>query len=291
MNVLITGSSGFLGQYLIKSAPHSFHVTAHYFQNPPQDFGIQLDKISVDFRKFPEKKLQELHPDIIIHTAAMASIDACEDQPHLAREINYDATCQLTNLSEELKSRLIFISSDVVFDGIKGDYREEDQPHPLNVYAETKRESEKYILQNHSNAVVIRPALFYGVALGGRRSFTETMLAQLRAGKNIMTFIDQYRTPIFVHDLALAIWELVQHNYKGILHLGGPQKLNRYDMGLMLCDLFKLNSELLIPVKSAEVQLKASRPLDCSLNTALARGVLNTELLDCFTGLQTAFQN
>ena len=221
----------------------------------------------------------------------MASVDACEDQPQLAREINYDATCQLTNLSEKLKSRLIFISSDVVFDGIKGDYREEDQPRPMNIYAQMKRDSEKYILQNHRNAVIIRPALFYGVALGGRRSFTETMLAQLRAGKNITTFTDQYRTPIPVNDLARAIWEVVQHDYQGILHLGGTQKVNRYEVGIMLCDLFQLNKELLIPVKSAEVQLKTPRPLDCSLNIALAKSILKTQFSDCFTGLQIAFHD
>ena len=291
MNVLITGSSGFLGQYLIKYAPHSFHVTAHYFKNPPQDFGQEINKVSMDLTGFIWKELQELHPDVIIHTAAMASIDDCEDYPQLASLINYDATCQLSDFSEKLNSRLIFISSDVVFDGFKGDYREEDQPRPVNVYAETKRKSEKYILHNCSNAVVIRPALFYGVALGGRQSFTETMLAQLRTGNNVKTFIDQYRTPIFVHDLAQAIWELADHDYKGILHLGGPEKVNRYEVGLMLCNLFKLNKDLLIPVKSADVKMKAPRPADCSLNISRAQGILDTLILDCHNGLARAYRS
>lgn len=289
LKVLITGSSGFLGQHLIKFAPESLHLIAHYFRNPPHDFGRQMDLFPADFGETPWKKIQELHPDVIIHTAAMASIDACEEQKVLAREINYQATCQLARLSVAMESRLIFISSDVVFDGKKGNYKEDDPPCPLNVYAETKRDSEKFILQNHSNAVVIRPALFYGLALNGRRSFTEIMLTQLRAAKNVVTFTDQYRTPIFINDLVEAIWELVNHKYCGILHLGGPQKVNRYEMGLMLCEIFKLDKNLLNPAKSAGNQMKVPRPLDCSLDISRAESILQTGFVDCQSGLRKAY--
>lgn len=291
MKVLITGSSGFLGQHLIRYAPVSIHIIAHYSQNLPLEFGRRINLFQADFIHNPWKQFQELHPDVIIHTGAMASIDACEERKELARQINYHASCQLARLSGEMGSRLIFISSDVVFDGKKGNYNEDDYPRPLNIYAETKNNAERYILENHHNAVVIRPSLFYGRALQGRRSFTEIMLTQLCEDKNVATFTDQYRTPIFVHDLAKAIWELANHHYCGIIHLGGPQKVSRYEIGLMLCEIFDLDKKLLIPVKSAEIQLKVPRPLDCSLDISRARRILKTGFEDCMSGLQKAYIN
>lgn len=289
LKVLITGSSGFLGQHLIRYAPRTFHIIAHYCQNSPLDFGRQLELLQADFTIKPWEKVEELHPDVIIHTAAMASIDACEESKELARELNYHASCQLAGLSEAMGGRLIFISSDVVFDGKKGNYNENDIPGPQNIYAETKRDAETFILQNHPNAVIIRPALFYGRALQGRRSFTEIMLTQLGEDKNVDAFTDQFRTPIFVNDLSKAIWELVDHHYQGVIHLAGPQKVNRYEMGLMLCEIFNLNKKLLIPVKSADIQMKVSRPLDCSLDISRARSILQTGFNDCKNGLRKAY--
>jgi dTDP-4-dehydrorhamnose reductase len=250
-----------------------------------------MDLLQADFGNVSWNQLQKISPDVIIHTAAMASIDTCEDQKALAREINYQATRQLAILSETMGSRLIYLSSDVVFDGKKGNYNEDDPPRPITVYAETKRDSENYILRNHSNAVIIRPALFYGLALNGRRSFTEIMMSDLRAKKKVVIFTDQYRTPILVNDLAKAIWELVTHNYRGILHLGGPQKVSRYELGLMLCEIFKLDKNLLIPIKSAEIKMKVPRPLDCSLDISLARNILHTNFTDCWSGLRHAYED
>ena len=108
--VLLTGSSGFLGQHLIRCAPATSHIIAHYFRNFPLDFGRQLELLQADFREKPWQKVKELHPDVIIHTAAMASIDACEENEELARELNYHASRQLSGLSEEIaKSSDIYI--------------------------------------------------------------------------------------------------------------------------------------------------------------------------------------
>ena len=117
------------------------------------------------------------------------------------------------------------------------------------------------------------------------------MLTQLVENKSVATFTDQFRTPIFVNDLAKAILELMNHSYTGVIHLGGPQKVSRYEMGLMLCEMFDLDKNLLKPVKSAEIQLKVPRPLDCSLDISRARSILHTGFEDCKSGLRKAYIN
>jgi len=288
--VFITGSSGFLGRNLLGLAPQNTQIIAQYYQNKPENFSAKIDLFQADFRSSPWEFIRKLHPDVIIHTAAMAAIDDCEVYPALACTINYDATRRLSDLAQSLSSRFIFISSDVVFDGKRGNYKEKDQPCPINVYAETKTNAERYILDNHPKAVVIRPALFYGLALNSRPSFSEIMLRRLRSGQTVHTFTDQYRTPIFVCDLAHAIWELVDHDYSGLLHLGGPQKLHRHEMGLVLCKVFKLDIKLLVPVKSVDIQMKALRPLDCSLDSSRAAVILNTSFSDFEEGSRRAFE-
>jgi len=287
--VLITGSSGFLGQHLLKIAPGNTHLTAQYFHNNPGDEIGNIRLFQADFTKAPWELVQKMRPDIIIHTAAMAEIDECESYPAQARKMNITVTSQLADLAELLGCRFIFISSDVVFDGKRGGYNEEDQPHPINVYAETKTAAEQYILQNNSRAVIIRPALFYGPSFNARPSFTEVMLQRLRNGQKVNTFIDQYRSPISVRDLAHAIWELVDHDYCGLLHVGGPQRLNRHEMGITLCELFKLDVSLLVPVRSSDIPLKALRPLDCSLDSTRAVELLKTRFSDFEEGLRQAF--
>jgi dTDP-4-dehydrorhamnose reductase len=288
--VLITGSSGFLGRNLLKFTTKKLNLIAQYRNNPPVAYGDKVRFLKLDFAAEQWKKLQTLKPQVIIHTAAMASIDECETQPELAQRINYLATCRLVDFAAQHKIRFIFISSDAVFDGEKGNYSEEEEPHAVNFYAQTKIAAEKYVLENHPNAVVVRPALFYGLCLDGRPSFTEIMLQHLYAGKQIYAFTDQYRTPILVNNLVSALWELTENTFCGYLHLGGPQKVSRLDLGQILCDIFKLDESLLIPVKSQEVNLRARRPLDCSLNISLSQSLFKTQFVDCHTGLQMAYR-
>ncbi len=288
--VLITGSSGFLGRNLIKFAPDHHQIIAHYRHNLPDSYGRSVEFFQCDFSKEPWQSLEKFHPDIMIHTAAMASIDECEIQPDRAHLTNYIATTRLVQFASQRNIRFIYISSDVVFDGLRGNYSETDLPSPTSVYAESKSSAEKYILEHHGDAVVVRPAIFYGLSLFGRPSFTEVMLNNLYAGKQVYVFTDQFRTPALINNLVSALWELTEHDYRGVLHLGGPQKINRWEIGKLLCQIFKLDENLLVPVKSIDIQLPVSRPLDCSLDSSQATSLLKTVFVDCKTGLHLAYR-
>ncbi|MFZ0389303.1 MAG: SDR family oxidoreductase [Calditrichia bacterium] len=288
-HILITGSSGFLGRYLIKYSPSTNHILAHFRTKEPYPYGREVHFFRMDAADDQWDSLQDLEVDAIIHTAAMASIDECQVRPGLANMVNFEFTRSLCDFAAERNIRFIFTSSDVVFDGIKGFYQEKDAPVPQNVYAKTKIDAESYVLNNHPDAVVIRPSLFYGHALNGRPSFTEIMLKNLYQGKKVFLFTDQYRTPLLINNLSTAVWELVDHNFTGMLHIGGSEKISRMEMGELLCDMFNLDRNLLVPVKSKDARLVAKRPLDCSLNTDLARSILNTQFVDCRTGFNLAF--
>ena len=289
--ILVTGSSGYLGRYLIKYAPaQGTSIIAQYRAKMPNDYGRDVQFLKLDFAEQDWSALEAFSPDVVIHTAAMASIDECEVKPEISNYINFEVTRRLVDFTASKNARFIFISSDVVFDGKKGNYSEKDKPIPQNVYARSKTEAEKYVLENHNNAVVVRPALFYGLALNGRPSFTETIMRNLYAGKQVFLFADQFRTPVAVNDLAAALWELIELDYTGILHLGGPQKVSRMEMGEMLCGLFKLDKSLLIPVKSDKAGLIAPRPLDCSLDTTLSQQLLQTRFAGCESGFSISYR-
>ncbi len=290
LKIIITGSSSFLGRNLLKFSPSGRKIFAFYRHNKPVGYGQDIKYVQLDLLSPNWDSLEKIHVDVIIHAAAMASLDECETQPEIAHRINYESTNRLVKYADKIGARFIFISTDVVFDGNKGNYVEDDIPKPLNVYAQTKVKAENFILSQHKNAVIVRPSIFYGRALNGRPSFTEIMMKNLYAGKQVFLFTDQIRTPLYVKDLASAIWELIDHNHCGALHIGGPQQLSRWQIGQILCRVFNFDENLLIPVKSEEVNLVALRPLDCSLNTNLASSILKTTFVDCSVGLNLAFR-
>ncbi len=289
IRVLITGASGFLGRYLIRDAPPQARLFLQYRTHRPQTFEKKATLLPVDFSTTDWQWWDQVRPQVVIHTAALASLDDCERQPEFAKTMNLDATRRLAERAERSDARFLFTSTDIVFDGRKGHYREEDPPAPLNVYGRTKAEAEAYLLAHHSDTVVVRPALFYGKSLNGRRSFTEIMFQKLRQGEPVKLFTDEYRTPLLVNDLSRALWELAFHDYRGILHLGGSPRLSRYDLGVLLCEMFDFDRTLLVPTLSRQTRFVARRPLDVSLDSSRARRILRTPLHDCTDGLKLAF--
>ena len=224
--IWVTGARGLIGSHIVQGAPAKY-----------VDVVRPLTHSDVDLTDFKtvERLFRAEEPDLVIHCAAVSRSPDCQKDPKHAWLVNFEATKFLSELLTD--RRMIFFSSDLVFDGKKGFYVESDEPNPLNVYAETKVAAEKAVLANPKH-IVIRTSLNAGRSPRGTSSFTEEMKNAWRAGKSLKLFIDEFRCPIHARVTAAAIWDLVQEYEPGVYHLAGSERLSRYAIGEKLAALF-----------------------------------------------------
>lgn len=277
-----------MGGNLLKLTGPQFEVFTTYRTNSISIPGVQSVSLDVENEHDIRRVVNNIHPDIIIHCAARPDMDWCEKNERMAIRINAEATRVMAEICSGLGCRLIYASTDMVFDGEKGNYSECDDPNPINVYGRTKLEGENSVRALCTNYCIVRIALVYGTPVTGSNSFSQRIMERIVQGKVMPLFTDQYRTPILVIDLAKAILELAEHPFTGTLHLGGIERVDRYTFGLYMAKLKGLPVDLLMPVLMAEVPTTAPRPRDASLNTDRAKSLLKTELRGYRQGLEQA---
>lgn len=283
--LLITGGSGFVGSHLLQQATPHYETHTTFLNHAIADSAAIPHRIDFAQAEQLELLLTEIKPDIIIHTAAISGPDFCEQNQELTYQVNVVATEALARWSARNNARLIFTSTDMVFDGCRGMYRESDPPSPISAYARSKVAAEKILLQQHRNYAIARVALVYGLGIVRSTSFFEKMLLDLIAGKSVTLFHDQYRSPILVNNLAAALLELAANHFIGIIHLGGTERINRWEFGLRTCQVFKLPVQNLIKKSMDDLPTAAPRPRDISFVCDLAQKTLQTRLLNCSEGL------
>ncbi len=228
-------------------------------------------------------------PDAVIHAAAIADIDFCEANKTAARETNVGVTQQLAELCREHETRMVYVSTDNVFDGARGGYKEEDSPAPINYYAETKVAAERVVAGLGSNFVVARISVVVGFPmLGAGNSFLTRMVPQLRAGKPVGVPPNEVRTPIDVVTLARALLELAGAACHGYIHLAGNDRLNRFEMVRRIARDLGFSGDLVYPNNPETLPGRAPRPLDVSLCNQKARECLKTHMKNLQDGLRLA---
>jgi dTDP-4-dehydrorhamnose reductase len=287
--ILITGGSGFLGGYLIRAAMNNFEVIATYCSNKP-DFSriswLPLDLTDTDRIK---TAIAETDPAIIIHTAAMTNVDICENRKKRTNTVNIRATEAIAKTAATTGARIIYISTDLVFDGENPPYSEEDKPTPLSYYGWSKWQGEIAIAAANDNHVIVRPSIIYGPPAISGISFSDELKDSWNRGQTTKLFVDQFRSPIFAGNLASALIEIARADYKGTLHIGGSERVSRYEFGICLAEVFGKGAELILKSKMSEVNFTAKRPKDVSMNIKFAKSVLKTELYDCREGIKKAY--
>ena len=265
--VWLTGSNGLIGNYLAQTAPVSapnFRVRAL----TRADFDL------LDFSKV-EKEFHKDRPQLVIHCAAITVVSEAQKNPALARRVNVAATKFLAELAAEIP--FVFFSTDLVFDGRKGNYTETDAPNPLHVYGETKLAAEEIVLKNPRH-LVVRTSINGGTSPSGHRAFNEQLRCSLReAGPGMTLFTDEFRNPIPAVETARAVWDLAQKNCAGLYHVAGAEKLSRLAIGKLLV---KRWPEVTAEIKSGSAKDFPGPPraLDTSLDISKVQKVLTRPL-------------
>jgi dTDP-4-dehydrorhamnose reductase len=261
--VLITGAAGLIGRY--------FMGTASRWAPGWDVHGVARGDLDLTDHAAVEEAWRLLKPTAVIHCAALSRTKDCEQNPHLARRINVEATVRLAHLSKNIP--FIFLSSGEVFDGRQGWYRENDDPTPINFYGKTKLEAEQLVLQNPRHTVV-RIVLTAGTSPHGDRSFVEDMSQGAKSGKTMTLYRDEFRCPLPAGAIARAIWELTGADAPGLYHLGGRERLSRWEIGQALLPWYPELQGRLVE-GSARVHTGAPRPADLSLNCEKIQAVLS----------------
>jgi dTDP-4-dehydrorhamnose reductase len=230
---------------------------------------------------------REFRPHGIVHLAVRGDLDGCQRNPDEAYRVNVQGTINVARAAAEVGARLIYISTDQVYDGAKGYYEETDPPYPLMVYGRTKLEGEHQAATLCPDVVILRLALLYGWGNPTRPTFIDWMLAQLQAGQEVPLFVDQYRTPLFVIQAAEVISRLIDMSeVRGVFNLGGAERLDRLSFGRKFCEVFALPSQLLKPVEMASTAAATPRPRDCSMRSVKISTLLGITLLTAEEGLR-----
>lgn len=264
--VWITGAAGLIGSAIVKTAARrNFPWVAR-----------GLTRKDVDLRDFDavQALFQHEQPAAIIHCAAQSRTVLCEQDPAAAWKNNVEVTRNLAGLAAAIP--FLFFSTDLVFDGKRGNYSETDPVHPISRYGETKVEAEQAVLANPRHGV-IRTSLNFGFTAQGGRAFNEEWLMRWRQGECLTLFTDEFRSPLPVEATAQAVWELLGGGCCGLFHLAGREKLSRWEMGQKLGEIWPAYKTLMRPA-SLQDYTGPPRAADTSLNCTRISGLLQVPL-------------
>lgn len=266
--ICIIGANGFLGLKCVQRFHEQFSVLAADISNSCIPTGTSFQKMDLTQSESVHEVLGAFGPDIILLTAAMTNVDGCEDMPEKACAINRDGPKAVAEYCQEAGARLIFISTDFVFDGATEDpYMETAAPHPLGVYGKSKLEAEQAIHATGIDALVCRTSVLYGWHHPAQRdNYVTWLVKQLQAGKPVKIVTSQFNTPTYCPNLAESLARMTEFSGFHVLHTVGSTCLNRYEFALRVADIFEFDQNLISPVDS--FPQKAQRPpFGCLNNT------------------------
>lgn len=283
MKVLITGANGLLGQHLTKLLlDNNYRVVATSrgesklpFE-PSDSFTYHAMDITNPMETFKIMSLER--PEVVVHAAAMTQVDDCELHPQQCERINVQGTSQILTDAETFSSHFIYLSTDFVFDGEKGNYSEEDETKPISLYGFTKMQSEAMVQTSDVPFAIVRTCLVYGNLLSGKRNNIISWVKEnLEQGKNIKVVTDQLRTPTYVEDLAKGILLIIQQKAEGIFHISGKDRLSPYDIAVKTAGWFNLDKNLIEKADAATFKQPGRRPLKTGFVIEKARRELGYE--------------
>jgi dTDP-4-dehydrorhamnose reductase len=284
MRILITGASGLLGLNLALEAASRHTVFGSVSQHAIKTDAFTVVQTNLLAPGAVERLLETTQPEWVVHCAALANLDACEADPLLAQQLNTDLPRTLASHVARSGARLVHISTDAVFDGLRGDYTEEDIPIPVGMYSRTKLDGERAVAEADPTAIIARVNLF-GWSLTGDRSLAEFFFNNLSQGKQVMGFTDVCFCPLIANDLSDVFIHMLEKGLSGVYHVVGAEALSKYDFAIRLAHRFDFDTTLINPTSVRQSGLKANRSLNLSLRTDKLVQALGESLPRISTGL------
>lgn len=280
--ILITGSNGLLGQKLVELLVTKAHIetiaTARGDNRLPFEKGYRYVEMDITNPEAVDQVLDAERPDVLIHTAAMTNVDQCEMEKDACWKLNVTATETLVAACAKYQIFLEHVSTDFIFDGTSGPYREEDAPNPVSFYGWSKYAAEKAVTSSDIEWAIARTVLVYGIAHDMSRSNIILWVKKsLEEGKAIKVVTDQFRTPTLAEDLAMGCFLIADQEAKGIYHISGKDFLTPYQMALAAADYFGLDASLISPTDASTFTQPARRPPRTGFNLTKSRNVLGYE--------------
>jgi dTDP-4-dehydrorhamnose reductase len=285
--LLVTGASGLLGAALVSHARDlGRQVVGLCHRHQLRMKNVPVHSVDLTDRRATRDLIARLQPADIVHCAAATNVDWCEDHPSETEKANVHAASFLAEIAAEMKSRLIYISTDSVFDGGRGNYSENEQPSPLNVYAKSKLHGEQEVLRLHPSALVVRVSIF-GWNAQNKQSLAEWILKELMEGREVRGFTDVHFSPMLTNDLAEILLLMLDRRLTGLFHVVGSERISKYDFARRLAIIFGFEAERVVSAQLDDATLRAPRPRDASLNTQKVRLALDRVMPNVDEGLRS----
>ncbi|MBX9259538.1 NAD(P)-dependent oxidoreductase [Desmonostoc muscorum CCALA 125] len=267
--LLITGASGFLGWHLCQLAKQEWEIYGTYLSHSIEIPGVKILKVNLTDFKELQYIFSTIKPAAVIHTAAQSQPNFCQTHPEESHAINVTASCNIAGLCADNSIPCAFTSTDLVFDGLNAPYCETDSVCPVNIYGEQKAIAEADMLERYPMTAVCRMPLMFGTATPTAKSFIQPFIQTLKDEKELNLFIDEFRTPVSGITAAKGLL-LALEKVNGIIHLGGKERISRYDFGRLLIEVFELPTIGLKSCRQQDVKMAAPRPTDVSLDSSKA---------------------
>jgi dTDP-4-dehydrorhamnose reductase len=270
--LFVTGASGFLGYHLLQLAQREWEVYGLTHTHNIASSNATL--INCDIRNYIElgNYIDDIEPDVIIHTAAISDANYCQQNKELSYAVNVEAAMNIAGIAADYNIPFAFTSTDLVFDGKQGMYNEEDHKNPLSVYGEQKSEAEDEIRSIYPSATVFRLPLMLGEPTASGGNYLNKFLAQIKSGSKATLFYDEYRNACGAKSISAGMLALLSNGIElpPVIHIAGPERLSRYDIGLAIAKAFGLSETMLQSASQKDLQMAAPRPADVSLNISKA---------------------
>lgn len=291
MKILLTGANGLIGQklkqeLLLKPAVQLIATSRSKEINPLQK-AYTFEQLDITHPDQVQQCIDTHRPEVIIHTAAQANVNYCEQHKEECYAVNTEAVRTLTEFSNQYNMHLIHFSTDFIFDGKQPPYQENDLPNPVNYYGQTKADAENLLREHANQYTILRPILVFGYFKGMKRDNLVTWVVKSLANrKPIKVVNDQYRCPTLAEDIARLTSEMAGKKQTGVFHICGKESLSIYDLAIRTAEHFQLNTQLITPVTSKELNEIAARPANTCFTLHKIKEAIDYQPTDLDHGLK-----